>query len=306
MTAAWIGSDVRATAMSHRVLGRSAARALAAESSIPAALTSLVNSPYGHEIRADLSLEAAQHAVAATALWNMRVLAGWVPATGIPMMRVLVAWYEIANIEAQLRSGFEAPAQPYFRLGGLAVGWGRLSGASNTVELCDLLATTAWGRPDDETPHTIGVTLRSILLQDAAGTLPGCRDWVASAAALLLARERSSGRQLPPRAERVLATLLGGDVVAAPGFEEFIGALPENARWAFDGVAIGSDLWRAESRWWSRVESDGVARLRGAQFGPLPVIGAVAVLAADAWRVRAALTAVANGARGLEEFDALA
>jgi hypothetical protein len=38
----------------------------------------------------------------------------------------------------------------------------------------------------------------------------------------------------------------------------------------------------------------------------MPVIGTVALLAADAWRVRAALAAAANGAKGLEEFDALA
>jgi hypothetical protein len=38
----------------------------------------------------------------------------------------------------------------------------------------------------------------------------------------------------------------------------------------------------------------------------LPVVGAVAVLAADAWRVRAALVAAANGERGVAEFDALA
>lgn len=306
MTAAWIASDVRATAMSHRVLGRAATRELAIQGSMASAIAMLANSPYGHEMRADLSLEAAQHAIAATALWNIRVLAGWVPAAGIPMMRILVGWYEIANVEALLRSDFDSPAHPYFRLGGLATGWGRLSGASSAAELCDLLATTAWGRPDDESPHTIGVTLRSVLLQDAAGALPECRNWITSAAALLLARERSGGRQPAPRSEHALRTLLGGQAVAAPDFEQFVNEVPEAAQWAFDGVASERDLWRAESRWWSRVESDGLTHLRGAKFGPLPVIGAVAVMAADAWRVRGALTAAANGTPGVEGFDALA
>jgi hypothetical protein len=188
----------------------------------------------------------------------------------------------------------------------LAIGWARLSGAANVAELCDRLATTAWGRPDDETPHTIGLTLRATLLQNAAATLPDCRDWITSAAAVLLARERSHGFPLPARAARSLATLLGGPALAATNLEDLIPALPAATRWMFDGVATDDDLWRAESRWWSRVESDGFEWLRSARFGPTPVIGAVAVMAADAWRVRAALTAVANGAPGLEEFDALA
>lgn len=306
MTAAWIASDVRASAMSHRVIGRPATRVLAANRSLPAALTSLLNSPYGHEIRADQSLESAQHAIAATTLWNIRVLAGWVPAAGIPMMRMLVGWFEIANIESQLRSDFETPPHPYFRLGGLSVGWARLDGAANVGELCDRLATTAWGTPDDETAHTIGLTLRATLLQNAAATLPDGRDLITSAAAVLLARERARGYPLPARAARALATLLGGPALAAASLEDLLSALPAATHWAFDGVATDHDLWRAESRWWSRVESDGFAHLRSARFGPTPVIGAIAVMAADAWRVRAALTAVANGASGLEEFDALA
>jgi hypothetical protein len=306
MTAAWIASDVRATAMSHRILGRAATQALAAQGSVRSALTSLANSPYGHDIRADQSLEAAQHAVATAVLWNTRVLAGWVPAAGTPMMRVLVGWYEIANIDAQLRSDFGVPAHPYFRLGGLAIGWSRLGGASSVADLCDRLATTAWGRPDDETARTIGLTLRATLLQDAAAKLPGCRDWITSAAALLLARERTRGQApLPARPARVFASLLGGQVLTAPNFEELLAVLPDTARWAFDGVTTDKDLWRAESRWWSGVEAAGMAHVRGARFGPMPVIGTVALLAADAWRVRAALTAAANGAKGLEEFDAL-
>ncbi len=308
MTAAWIASDVRASAMSHRTLGRAATRAVAARGSVPAALSSLANSPYGREIRPDQDLESAQHAIAATALWNTRVLAGWVPAAGIPMMRVLVGWYEIANVEALLRSDFAAPPHSLFQLGGLAVGWARLRGAASVTELCDRLATTAWGRPDDESPRTIGLNLRSALLQEASATLPECQrlDHLRRAA-LVLARERSRGHApLPSRTARTFATLLGVQALAALTLAELLQSLPAAATPAFAGVTTEEALWRAESRWWARVESDGSSLVRTARFGPTPVVGAVAVMAADAWRVRAALTAAANGDPGLEEFDALA
>ena len=45
--------------------------------------------------------------------------------------------------------------------------------------------------------------------------------------------------------------------------------------------------------------------LRTPSFSPTPVTGAVAVLAVDAWRVRAALGAAARGGSALEVFDAL-
>ena len=50
--------------------------------------------------------------------------------------------------------------------------------------------------------------------------------------------------------------------------------------------------------------------LRRPVTGPDPVIGVIAVLAADAWRVRAALEVAARGGAGnhvaLEAFDAAA
>jgi hypothetical protein len=72
-----------------------------------------------------------------------------------------------------------------------------------------------------------------------------------------------------------------------------------------DGVTSPEDMWRAESGWWARVEADGRELLRRSSFGPEPVVGAIAVMAADAWRVRAALHAAALGG-AIEAFDALA
>ena len=55
------------------------------------------------------------------------------------------------------------------------------------------------------------------------------------------------------------------------------------------GTADVGELWQAEFRWLSRVERDGFELMHRPRFGPGPTIGAAAVLAADAWRCRAAL-----------------
>jgi hypothetical protein len=75
-----------------------------------------------------------------------------------------------------------------------------------------------------------------------------------------------------------------------------------------DGIDQIQDLWRGEAAWWHRVEGDGFALLRGSGYDRKPVVGALAVLAVDAWRVRAALETAARGGAGptLEAFDGVA
>lgn len=70
---------VRAKALAGRRLGAAGARAVAKSPGLGPALAALSSSPYGHDVRPGQSLGAAQHAVAASLLWNMRVLAGWLP-----------------------------------------------------------------------------------------------------------------------------------------------------------------------------------------------------------------------------------
>ena len=81
-----------------------------------------------------------------------------------------------------------------------------------------------------------------------------------------------------------------------------------NARWVLDGIDQVQDLWRGEAAWWHRVEQDGFALLRGSGYDRKPVVGALAVLAVDAWRVRAALETAARGGAEptLEAFEGVA
>ena len=73
-----------------------------------------------------------------------------------------------------------------------------------------------------------------------------------------------------------------------------------------DGVERPEDLWRAEARLAARVEADGFGLLRASRPGPAVVLGALAVLCIDAWRVRAALAAAAAGAGTSEVLDVVA
>jgi hypothetical protein len=65
-------------------------------------------------------------------------------------------------------------------------------------------------------------------------------------------------------------------------------------------------LWRAEAGLRAQIESDGFRMLRAARPGPAPVVGALAVLAVDGWRLRAALACAAAGTGPSEVLDVVA
>ena len=98
----WVAGSVRARHLLARRLGRSDAWALAQAPSLDDALERLAGSAYGHRCRPGLDLADAQRAVAGTALWHVRVLAGWTPPRGLEPVRALAAWFEIANVDDRL------------------------------------------------------------------------------------------------------------------------------------------------------------------------------------------------------------
>lgn len=305
MTGAWVGADVRAVAMSRRTVGRVGAASIAACPDLAAAVAELQSSPYARDIRPTDDLATAQRAVASTFLWNVRVLAGWVPASGVGMLRIAMAWFEILNLEARLRPADRLPAAPMFDMGTLAT----TPSASESItsgNVVERLRTTWWGAPSNDSLWAVGLAMRSRLVDRASSGLPGARAWAAGAAALILAREQViAGHQLPPDVRHNLAHTLGQPALEADTVDSLRERLPERAKWVLNNVTTPQDLWRAESGWWARIEADGRELLRQSSFGPQPVVGAVAVMAADAWRVRAALHAAARGG-ATEAFDALA
>jgi len=310
MTAAWVAGAVRARAMAQRRLGAAAARRLAARPSLPEAVEVLSVSPYGQYVRVGQTLAEAQRAVSATLLWHLRVLGGWVPHGDARILRVLAGGFEIANTDERLRELGSADSEPPFQLGSLATAWGRIASATSTVQVREALARSVWGDPGADTDAAVHLGLRLSWAARVASVVPSARPWAGGAAALLVAREVVLGGQRPPSsAVRVVAPLLGTTWVAESTLQGLAKALPVDARWALDEVRERGDLWPAEAAWWARVERDGFSLLRRPVTTSAPVIGSVAVLSADAWRVRAALEAAVRGgaaAGALEVFDAVA
>ena len=305
MSAGWVAGSVRAQAMARRRVGRGAARSIATAGSVDQAVRLLSATPYGHHVRPDQGLAEAQRAVAATVLWHLRVLAGWAPWDGARLLRLLVAGFEIANVDAMVASYAGAPAPPPYALGALATSWSHLEGAASLADLRSRLVGSPWGDPGEDSAAAVQIGMRLAWARRSAGQVP--QAWSLAGAALLVARERFvAGRELPARAAGAAETLLGASATAAPSFGDLVRTLPRDAGWVFAGVDGPSRLWRAEAAWWRRVEDDGFGMLRSGRFEPERALGAAAVLAGDAWRVRAALEVAARGGGGLETFDDVA
>ena len=314
MTAGWVAGSVRAASLSHRRLGAARARSLAASPDLASALDTLATSPYGLDVRVEHTLAQAQHAVGATLMWHLRVLAGWLPSDGVNAVRLLAAGFEIANIEEHLCLLDGRDADPAYRLGSLETAWSRVSASRSYGDLRRVLGNSAWGDPGNNEPHALVTGLRLAWADRLIGSVPEAEVWARGATLLLLLRDTMlAERVLPdPLMERA-ATVLGAPVVAelttATTPSTLAPLLPADLRWTLQGINSPSDLWLAQGTWCRRVESDSFAMLRRFSFGRATIVGAIGLLAIDAWRVRAALEVAARASRGpstLEAFDAVA
>ncbi|MEU8617816.1 hypothetical protein [Streptomyces sp. NPDC048623] len=315
MGAGWVAGVIRARALTSQRLGAAAARELASSTSLAQALRGLTDSPYrgaaadaATAAGADASLADAQRGVAEALLWNLRVLAGWLPPGGTRLLRPLAAGFEIANVEALLSSfsGASPPPRAY-RLGVLGTAWRRLERAGSAGAVRRTLAASPWGDPGAGTPWAVSVGMRMAAAARTAAVAPA-RSWAEGRAALLTAREMYvHGRVLPEAVRLRAADVLGERALRASGFRDFRDRLPAGARWAMEGVDDPADLWRAEARWWTVLGRDAEDMLHGdgPAYGPVTVVGAVGALSVDAWRVRAALELAAHGGGPREVFDDL-
>lgn len=306
MRADWVAASVRARAMAQRRIGAGSCRELAALPDLPQAVSALAESVYGPELAGARTLGAAQLATRRTVLWQLRVLAGWLPAGGTPLVRAAAARFEADNLialAAALDSGAAAAAE--FDLGGLATAWPRLRTADSPETLAGMLAASPWGEagPAPSLPDV----LTAVWLRRLANAAAAARPWTVAAAVLLVARLLSVNAGRPAdRLVSLLRPLIGTGWAGAGSLPELAAALSPAAGRALMGVQDPRDLWQAEAGLAARVETDGFTLLRGGLPGPDVVLGAVAVLAADAWRVRAALAAAATGTGGSEVLDAVA
>ncbi|WP_312183056.1 hypothetical protein, partial [Arthrobacter sp.] len=239
-------------------------------------------------------------------LWQLRVLAGWLPVSGARLVRAAAAAYELANITVLVRrlqeSGGEdstAPAAPagpagpadsadatasrasavplpeYFDLGGLATAWPRLAGADSLADLTARLRQSPWGDPGE--PDALADTLAVVQLRRLASAAPQTGSWTTAAAALIAARRVLVAPALSSREDRpvsagrltvLLRPMLGTAWSAAEDVESFRAALPAAAAKVLDGVEQPGDLWRAEAVLRASVEDEAFRLLRSGLPGP--------------------------------------
>lgn len=293
MSAGWVAATVRARALAGRRMGPEARARLATPSAPAEALGALAHSPYAAAVRDCTTWAGARRAVARSALWNVRVLAGWAPPGGVDLLRLAAAWYELANIEDRWAALRGAEVPPPFELGALAAVWPRAARAGTVTELRTALAASPWGDPGTGEPGLGGVALRLAWAGRLAGAGPAAAGpWAAGQAALMAAVLVADGAAagLPPAGAATARRLLGAGWSEAAGLADLADRVARPAAWALAGVGRPDDLWRAQLRWWERVEADGVTHQRGAvRPGADPVFGVAMALVADAWQVGAAL-----------------
>jgi hypothetical protein len=295
LRAAWIAGTVRGRLLLARRLGDERARALAATTSFAEAHRLLLASPYGRDLGAVEDVASAQRAVAATALWHLRILAGWLPPDGAVLLRALAAWFELVNIEhhiAWIVTGTSAPTP--FELGGLATVWPRIESTRSLAEVRLALATSPWGEPAGDELVSLHFGLRAGWARRVIDHAFEAREWTHAAVALFAARE----------------LLLGGDddargLLALPGVREswlsaatvpqLTALLPARIRWALRGVENPEELWRAELAWWQRVDRDAEALMGRGVGSSVLVTGTAALLAVDARRTAQALAIASLG-----------
>ena len=344
MRADWVAASVRARSMAARRVGAGTCREIAAAPGLQTALDRLADTGYSAEVGSVSTLPEAHMATRRTVLWQLRVLAGWLPAGGARLVRAAAAAFEADNILAldlQLRREEPAPDSGtgggdtagdaaadentatrntvirntagghtpgdlrFFDLGGLATAWPRIRTATTVQGLRSTLASSPWGDPGTE--EALSDVLTVVWLRRLTAEAAAVRPWAASAGALICARLTLINRSAPAdRLLTLLRPLVGTGWPGAENPEALRAVLPPGTAKALDGVQLSTDLWRAEAALAARVEADGFSLLRAGLPGPDVILGAMAVLAVDAWRVRAALAAAAVGAGNSEVLDAVA
>jgi len=308
MNVNWVAASIRARSMSQLRLGSGRCHQLATVANLPKALELLADSGYAQRLVGVTSLIAAQRATWETLLWQLRVLAGWLPPGGTGLVRATAAIYERDNIVAlagRLAGGPELSAA--YQLGGLATAWPRLQQQPSLPALTEALRQSAWGIPGPVDAVALRDVLTLAWLRRLSAAAPAASGWARSASTLVAARMLLVDHTTPTsRVLDLVRPWLGRDWANTRDLDRFRASLPRFAQTVLDGVDDPADLWRGEARMRAEVEADGFRLIHAPLPGPDVVVGAIAVLAVDGWRLRAALAAADAGTGSSEVLDAVA
>jgi hypothetical protein len=289
MSASWVAGSVRSHALAKRCMGAALAHEVASAPGWEAAVLVLSKAHHLRGLRGPVSVDEVEDSIADSLLWNIRVLAGWLPSGGGESLRDLAGWFEIANIDRRLAVLSGGGVAHLFDLGRLATVSRHVASAGSTAQIAEILSRSSWGNPGGDDPQVIAAGARLSWARRLLERMQDARPLVAGGLALMVARSLAAGRPVDERL-RSLLQLRGPAELAtlAP-------ALPRSVQWALEGVSTGDDLWRAEAHWWKRVEDQARLMMTSARWGPAVPIGCVLLLAADAHRMQMALESAWRG-----------
>ncbi len=311
MSAGWVAATLRGRSFLRGGIGIGGARELAEQPSWEWARGRL-GDVVPHRLPDDADRATARRAALDSCVWQLRVLAGWLPPSGAPLARLAAAPAEIAALadhRARLESTSRAtpPAAP-LALGSLGIAWPRAAATSTPAALRELLARSVWGDPGGTSEAELALALRlafAARVRQQGGAL--ARPWAAGAAAVVVAREQLVfGRSVNAATARRADLLLGSGWRDPGSVPAMTARLPRDARWVLDGVEDGDQLWQAEVAWVRRVASDARPVVAAGRPDRDTVVALLALLLVDLWLTEVAIESAARGAAGREVLDAFA
>jgi hypothetical protein len=296
MTAGWVAAATRGRALLGRTVGPTEAADIVEAPSWNEARRRLTQTTYGSDLTPDADRRDAVHAAHATTVWQLRVLAGWLPPGGSGLARLAVAPFEISNIERHLAGLAGGTATTPFELGSLSVAWPRVATTATSAEARSALAHSAWGDPggDDRTAVSVGLRVawaRRVLTQAASA-----RPWAMGAMAILVAREHFVfERPITDATARDLDHALGTRWRTAKRIVDLADAVPDAAAWPLRDIDQPEELWRSELEFIRRVGTDAAPVAGCGRHGRATVVAIMALLLVDAWRIGAAIEGAGSG-----------
>ncbi len=306
MSAGWVAATVRGRALTRRMVGPGRAHNMAT-STWPDARAALLETFYGTDLADDADRRAASHQAVEATMWQLRVIAGWLPPGQSMLARVFAGPMEIANIEGRLAQLGGLDANPSFRLGSLAVAWPRVAAASSIGQIRSALATSVWRDPGGTDATTVALSLRVAWARRLASQVPDTATWAKGAAAILVARERFGfARTISEPTGRVVDGLIGRHWREASSLSSLIDRLPKSASWPLLDMQDPDDLWRAEIAVGRRVGRVFFRFANSGRYDKAAVTGAMALLLVDLWRVLGAIQLAGRTPIPEEFFDAVA
>jgi len=307
MTVGWVAATARGRSLLSGLIGDDGAHRLGSSRTWPDARARLSTTFYGADLPATADRSTARETARRSVMWQLRVLASWLPPANGRLAHLAAAPFEISNFERHVSRLAGRPAPEPIPLGSLGVAWPRLSTTSSADQLRRELARSVWRDPGGTTPSAFTLGLRIAWARRVTGSIPIARSWAHGGLACLIARELFVfGREINEASARELDRLFGTGWREATSPPDLAQRLPTSANWSLEGVSTGPEVWKSEVMLLRRVSQDAHPLATGGAPSAATAAAIMALMLVDLWRVTASIEAAGRGSDATEVLDAVA